>query len=60
MRYAAKIKTANLPYLTLPPPTEVYKKKKLDDLLLRFCNAVYNQNTIDRWTKIWILRFPKR
>ena len=31
-----------------------------DDILLRHCNAVYNQNTIDRWTKGCILPFPKK
>ena len=29
-------------------PPEVWKAKKLDDLLLWYCNAVYDQNTIDR------------
>ena len=33
---------------------------KLDDLLLRFCNAVYNQNRIERWTKGKILPFSKK
>ena len=28
--------------------------------LLRYSNAVYNQNTIDRWTKGCILPFPKK
>ena len=32
-------------------PTEVWKTRQFDDILLRQCNAVYNQNTIDRWTK---------
>ena len=31
-----------------------------NDILLRHCNAVYNQNTIDRWTKGCILPFPKK
>ena len=30
-----------------------------DDILHRHCNAVYNQNTIDTWTKGYILPFPK-
>ena len=33
---------------------------KFDDILLRQYNAVYNQNTIDRWTKGCILSFPKK
>ena len=28
--------------------------------LLRHCNAVYNQNTIDKWSKGCILSFPKK
>ena len=30
---------------------EVWKTRKFDDLRLRYYNAVYNQNIIDRWTK---------
>ena len=30
-------------------PTEVWKTKEFDDILLRHCTAVYNQNTIDKW-----------
>ena len=30
---------------------EERKTSKFDDILLRYCNAVYNQNTIERWTK---------
>ena len=29
---------------------EVWKTREFDDILLRYCNAVYNQNIIDRWT----------
>ena len=29
------------------------------DVPLRYCSAVYNQNTIDRWTKACILPFPQ-
>ena len=32
-------------------PTEVWKTRQFDDILLLHCNAVYNQNTIDRLTK---------
>ena len=39
---------------------EVWKTRQFDDLLLRHCNAVYNQNPIDRWTKGCILPFRKK
>ena len=39
---------------------EVLKTRKFDDLLLRYCNTVYNQNTKDRWTKGCILPFTKK
>ena len=29
-------------------------------ILLRHCNAIYNQKPIDRWTKECILLFPKK
>ena len=32
-------------------PPEVWKTRQFDDILLRHCNAVYNQNPIDRWMK---------
>ena len=38
---------------------EVWKTRQFDDILLRHCNAVYNQNPIDRWMKGCILPFPK-
>ena len=41
-------------------PPEVWKSRQFDDILLRHCNAVYNQNPIDRWMKGWILPFPKK
>ena len=40
--------------------SEVWKARKFYDILLRYCNAVYNQNIIDRWTKGCILPFPKK
>ena len=40
-------------------PTEVWKSRQLDDILLRHCNAVYNTNPIDRWMKGCILQFLK-
>ena len=41
-------------------PPEVWKTREIDDILLRHCNAVYNQNTIGRCTKGCILPFPKK
>ena len=41
-------------------PPEVWKTRQFDDTLLRHCNAVYNQNPIDRWMKECILPFPKK
>ena len=41
-------------------PLEVRKTRQFDDILLRHCNAVYNQNPIDRWMKGCILSFPKK
>ena len=39
---------------------QVWKTREFDDILLQYCNAVYNQNIIDRWTKGCILPFPKK
>ena len=33
---------------------------EFNDILLRHCNAVFNQNPIDRWTNGCILPFPKK
>ena len=41
-------------------PPEVWKTRQFDDILLRHCNAVYKQNSIDRWMKGCILPFPKK
>ena len=41
-------------------PQEVWKTRQFDDTLLRHCNAVYNQNPIDRWMKGCIPPFPKK
>ena len=41
-------------------PPEVWKTRQFDDILLRHCNAVYNQNPIDRRMKGCILPFPKK
>ena len=40
-------------------PPEVWNTRQFDDILLRHCNAVNNQNQIDRWMKGCILPFPK-
>ena len=32
-------------------PPEVWKTRKFDNILIAYNNAVYNQNTIGRWTK---------
>ena len=40
-------------------PPEVWKKSEFDNILLRYCNAVYNQNKTDWWTKGGIFPFPK-
>ena len=54
-----KIKNRKAAGLDETPP-EAWKTREFDDILLRHCNAVYNQNTIDRWTKGCILLFPKK
>ena len=41
-------------------PSEVWKTRQFDDILLRHCNAVNNQNPIDRLMKGCILPFPKK
>ena len=41
-------------------PSEVWKTRQFDDILLRHCNAAYNQNPIDRWMKGCILPFSKK
>ena len=41
-------------------PPEVWKTRQFDGILLRHCNAIYNQNPINRWTKVCILPFPKK
>ena len=41
-------------------PPEVWKTRQFDDILLRHCNEVYNQNPIDRWMKGCIIPFPKK
>ena len=41
-------------------PLEVWKTRQFDDILLRHCNALYNQNPIDRWMKGCILPFSEK
>ena len=41
-------------------PTEVWKTRKSDDLLFRFCNTVYKQNTKERWTKNCLFFFSQK
>ena len=41
-------------------PPEVWKTREFDDILLRHCNGVYNQNAVHRWIKGCILSFPKK
>ena len=41
-------------------PQEAWKTREFNDILLRYCNAVYNQNTIDRWTKSCFFLFSKK
>ena len=41
-------------------PPEVWQTRQFDDILLRYCNAVYNHNPIDRWMMGCILPFPKK
>ena len=46
--FLRKIKNRKATGLDEIPP-EVWKTRQFDDILLRHCNAVYNQNPIDRW-----------
>ena len=41
-------------------PPKVWKTREFDNILLQYCNAVYNQNTTDRWTKGCNLPFLKK
>ena len=54
-----KIKNRKAAGLDEIPPA-VWKTRQFDDILLRHCNAVYNQNPIDRWMKGCILPFLKK
>ena len=54
-----KFKNRNAASLDEIPP-EVWKTKKFDEILLWYCNADYNLNTIDRRIKGNIPPFPKK
>ena len=54
-----KIKNRKVARLDEIPP-EVWKIREFDDIQLRHCNAVYNKNIIDRWTKGFIFPSPKK
>ena len=41
-------------------PQEVWKTREFDDIQLQHCNAVYNQITIDGWTKGCLVPFPQK
>ena len=41
-------------------PPEVWKTRQLGDILTRYCNAVYNESTIDRGTKGCILPLTRK
>ena len=41
-------------------PQKYGRPDNFDDILFRQCNAVYNQNPIDRWMKGCIFPFPKK
>ena len=57
--FLRKIKNRKTAGLNEIPP-EVWKIRQFDDILLQQCNAVYNQNRIERWMKGCILPFPKK
>ena len=46
-----KIKNRKTACLNEIPP-EVWKTRKFHDLQFWYCNIIFNQNTIDRWTKV--------
>ena len=41
-------------------PAEVWKLTQFQNILLNFCNSVYSQNQIKRWTEGCLLPFPKK
>ena len=53
-----KIKNKKAASLDEIPP-ELWKTRKVDDLLVRYWNAVYKLNTIESWAEGYILPFSK-
>ena len=47
-----KIQGRNAAGLNKIPP-EVWKTRKFDEILLSLCNAIYKQNTTEKWRK-WL------
>ena len=41
-------------------PSEEWKTRKLDDILLRLCNPVNKQNSTEKWLKGYLLPLPKK
>ena len=41
-------------------PAEVWKLGEFQEILLHFCNSVYNQDPIKRWNEGCLLTFPKK
>ena len=41
-------------------PPEVWKTRKFDNIILQLYNAVYKQNTIEKYRKGCILSFSKK
>ena len=54
-----KIKNRKVAGLVKIPP-EIWKARKINEILLQKCNAEHPQNIIDRWIKDCILPFPKK
>ena len=54
-----KIKNRKVARLNEISP-EVWKTRKFKDILFRYCNAIYDQNTIERWTKGGIFPLLKK
>ncbi len=41
-------------------PLELWKTSKFDDIVLQLCNVVNEKNSIEKWTKGFILPFSKK
>ena len=54
-----KLKNKKAPGLDEIPP-EVWKTRRFNDILLKSCNSLYNQSSIQIWTEGCILPFPKK